>query len=319
MNEALALARRVSAKPWIWAYVGALAVWLATVMLTSGQATVGLLTAAFIFGSFFTVVSIGQMLVITLGPGNVDLTIPSTMVLGGTIAIKIMDGDAAVMPIGIAVALVVGALVGVFNFALIRLLRIPPIIATLSSSFIILSIAIVLNRGLRIKPPDVLGDFPSTLVIGVPVLAVLVIGVAAVMHVVLTRTVFGRSVTAIGQNPRAATLAGVRVERVRLATYVISAVLATIGGILLASFSGGAALNMGDPYLLTSIAVVVIGGTSVAGGFGNVPGLWGASLFLFLLTAMLNTFGVGEGVRQVLTGVIVILVIVAASFRRPSE
>ena len=76
---------------------------------------------------------------------------------------------------------------------------------------------------------------------------------------------------------------------------------------------------MGDPYLLTSIAVVVIGGTSVAGGFGNVPGLWGASLFLFLLTAMLNTFGVGEGVRQVLTGVIVILVIVAASFRRTSE
>ena len=75
---------------------------------------------------------------------------------------------------------------------------------------------------------------------------------------------------------------------------------------------------MGDPYLLTSIAVVVIGGTSVAGGDGNVPGLWGA-LFLFLLAAMLNTFGIGEGVRQVLTGVIVILVIVAASFRRAPE
>jgi ribose transport system permease protein len=241
------------------------------------------------------------------------------MVLGGTIAIKIMDGDATVIPIGIAVALVVGALVGVFNYALIRLLRIPPIIATLSSSFIILSIAIVLNRGLRIKPPAVLGDFPSALIVGVPVLAVLVIGLAAIMHIVLTRTVFGRSVTAIGQNQRAATLAGLRVERVRLAAYVISALFATIGGILLASFSGGAALNMGDPYLLTSIAVVVIGGTSVAGGFGNVPGLWGASLFLFLLTAMLNTFGVGEGVRQVLTGLIVILVIVAASFRRTSE
>jgi ribose transport system permease protein len=319
MSELVGFARRISEKPWIWAYVAAVAVWLATILLTSGQATLGLLTAAFIFGSFFTVVSIGQMLVITLGPGNVDLTIPSTMVLAGTIAIKIMDGDAAVIPIGLAVALAVGIVVGVFNFALIRLLRIPPIIATLSSSFIILSIAIVLNRGLRIKPPDVLGDFPSSLILGVPVLAILVIGLAAVMHVVLTRTVFGRSVTAIGQNQRAATLSGVPVERVRLAAYVISALFASIGGILLASFSGGAALNMGDPYLLTSIAVVVIGGTSVAGGFGNVPGLWGASLFLFLLTAMLNTFGVGEGVRQVLTGLIVILVIVAASFRRSPE
>ena len=319
MTDMIAVARRLSAKPWIWAYGAAVAVWLATILLTSGQATLGLLTSAFILGSFFTVVAIGQMLVITLGPGNVDLTIPSTMVLAGTVAIKIMDGDAAVIPIGIAVALLVGVLVGVFNFALIRLLRIPPIIATLSSSFIILSIAIVLNRGLRIKPPTILGDFPSALILGVPILAVLVIAVAAVMHVVLTRTVFGRSVTAIGQNQRAAGLAGVPIERVRLATYVISAVFASIGGILLASFSGGAALNMGDPYLLTSIAVVVIGGTSVAGGFGNVPGLWGASLFLFLLTAMLNTFGVGEGVRQVLTGLIVILVIVAASFRRSSD
>ena len=70
---------------------------------------------------------------------------------------------------------------------------------------------------------------------------------------------------------------------------------------------------MGEEYLLSSIAVVVIGGTSVAGGFANVPGLWGAALFLFLLVTMLNTFGVGEGVKQILTGAIVILVIVGAA------
>ena len=75
----------------------------------------------------------------------------------------------------------------------------------------------------------------------------------------------------------------------------------------------GAALNMGEEYLLSSIAVVVIGGTSVAGGYGNVPGLWGAALFLFLLVTMLNTFGAGAGVRLVLTGLIIIGVIVAAS------
>jgi predicted ABC-type sugar transport system permease subunit len=82
---------------------------------------------------------------------------------------------------------------------------------------------------------------------------------------------------------------------------------------VLAGFSGGAALNMGEEYLLSSIAVVVIGGTSVAGGFANVPGLWGAALFLFLLVTMLNTFGAGAGVRMILTGLIIIGVIVAAS------
>lgn len=319
MNGAPLMLRRILAKPWIWAYVAAAGTWLATVVFTHGQAASGLATAAFIFASFSTMVAIGQMFVITLGPGNIDLSIPSTMVLAGTIAIKVMDGDPAMIPVGIALTVIVGLAVGVFNFSLIRLLSIPPIIATLSSQFVILSVAIVWNRGLRIKPPEVLGDFPSALVLGIPVLAVVVIALALVMHVVLGRTIYGRSVTAIGQSERAARLSGVRVQRVRFTAYVASAVLAALAGLLLASFSGGAALNMGGPYLLTSIAVVVIGGTSVAGGDGNVPGLLGAALFLFLLSAMLNTFGVGEGVKQILTGAIVILVIVVASFRKAPE
>jgi ribose transport system permease protein len=89
-------------------------------------------------------------------------------------------------------------------------------------------------------------------------------------------------------------------------------VLAALCGFLLSCFSGGAALNMGAEYLLMSIAVVVIGGTSVAGGASNVPGLWGAALFMFLVVSMLNTYGLGAGVRLILTGLIIIAVIVAA-------
>jgi ribose transport system permease protein len=145
------------------------------------------------------------------------------------------------------------------------------------------------------------------------VIALVVIVLAVAGHILLTRTIYGRGVVAIGQNMRAAHLAGVRVERIRAATYIMCATLAGLCGYLLSAFSGGAALNMGEEYLLSSIAVVVIGGTSVAGGFANVPGLWGAALFLFLLVTMLNTFGAGAGVRLVLTGLIIIGVIVAAS------
>jgi ribose/xylose/arabinose/galactoside ABC-type transport system permease subunit len=77
-------------------------------------------------------------------------------------------------------------------------------------------------------------------------------------------------------------------------------------------------LAAGTVYLLTSIAVVIIGGTAVAGGNGNTPGIWGASLFMFLVVSMLNTYGASAGVRLVLTGVIIIAVIVAASRRRIS-
>lgn len=316
MSRAAAWARGLSAKPWVWSYLAAAAVWLATIGFTGGQGGGEVVSAALTFGTFFALVAIGQMFVITLGPGNVDLSIPATMTLAGTIAMKAMDGADAMIPVGLALALLTGLAVGVGNFALIWLLRIPPIIATLSSSFIVQSTAIWWNRGLRIKPPETLGELTTTKIAGMPLLAVLVIALAAVMHVVLTRTRFGRSVTAIGQNQRAAHLAGVRVERIRFLTYVMCAVFAGLCGYLLAAFSGGAALNMGQEYLLASIAVVVIGGTSVAGGFGNVPGLWGAALFLFLLVTMLNTYGLGAGPRLILTGAIIILVIVAASGRR---
>ena len=188
---------------------------------------------------------------------------------------KIMDGSNSMLAIGFLVSLGCGLVVGMFNYMLIRVLRIPPIIATLSSSFLILSSAIAYGRGLKIKPPPILAEFTTAQLWGIPVLAMVVILFAIVMSVILNRTLYGRSVLAIGQNMRAAWLAGINVERIRFATYVLSALLAALCGFLLSGFSGGASLNMGQEYLLASIAVVVIGGTSVAGGKANVPGIWG--------------------------------------------
>ncbi|CAG1006387.1 MAG: ABC transporter permease [Rhizobiaceae bacterium] len=310
--------RHLLRKPWIGAYAGALAIWLATVAFTEGQGGGGVLTAALSFATFSVLVAIGQMYVITLGPGNVDLSIPATMTLAGAVSMKVMDGNNAMIVPGLAIALGCGAGVGVFNYGLIRLLRIPPIIATLSSSFLFLSAAISYSRGLRIKPPPLLADFTTWIVWGVPVLAVAGMVLTFVMSVILHRTIFGRTVTAIGQNARAARLAGLPVDRVRFATYVMCGMFAGLTGYLVSGFSGGAALNMGAEYLLASIAVVVIGGTSVAGGFANLPGLWGAAMLLFLLVTMLNTYGFGAGIRMVLTGVIIIAVIAVASGRRPS-
>ena len=138
---------------------------------------------------------------------------------------------------------------------------------------------------------------------------------AVAAALVLHRTVYGRSVLAIGQNMRAAWLAGVPVGRVRFLTYILSGTLGGLNGALLAGYFRGANVDIGNEYLLASIAVVVIGGTSVAGGNANVPGVWGAALFLVLLLTMLNTFGVSAGVRLLLTGLIIVAVITAAGGR----
>lgn len=299
-------------RPWIWSYLGVILVWLATVTFTGGTGGGAIISAALSFAAFTVIVGIGQMFVITTGPGNVDLSIPATISLAGSVTMKIMDGSNAMLPVGVLIALGCGVAVGCFNYMLIRLLRIPPIIATLSSSFLILSTAIAYGRGLKIKPPSMLSEFTNARIFSIPVLAIFVVVLAIVMSVILHRTIYGRSVSAIGQNQRAAMLAGIPVERIRFATYTLSAVLASLCGFVLAGFSGGASLNMGEEYLLASIAVVVIGGTSVAGGKANVPGIWGAAIFMFLLVTMLNTFGASAGVRLIMTGVIIIAVITIA-------
>ena len=311
--------RVLLAKPWIWSFLAALGVWTATVAVTAGASMQGLSQAALTFAAFSVLVGIGQMFVITLGPGNIDLSVPATMTLSGTVALKLMDTQDGMVLQGLAVTLLIGVGVGVSNFALIKLLRIPPIIATLCLSFLVQSTAIWTNRGLRIKPPEVLADFSVASTLGIPNVALIAIALSVLAWVLLHRTVYGRWIAAVGQSLPAARMAGIPVDGARFVTYIFCAVMAALCGTLLSCFSGGAALNMGTEYLLISIAVVVIGGTAVAGGDSNVPGIWGASLFMFLVVSMLNTYGFGAGVRLIMTGIIIIGVILVASGRQSSR
>src|SRR5690606_1222684 len=127
----------LSQRPWIWSYIATIAVWLITISFTGSAGIHGLSHAAFTFAAFSVIVGLGQMFVITLGPGNIDLSVPATMTLAATIALKLMDTQNDMILAGLAVAILIGLAVGICNFALIKLLRIPPIIATLSLSFLV--------------------------------------------------------------------------------------------------------------------------------------------------------------------------------------
>jgi ribose transport system permease protein len=215
---------------------------------------------------------------------------------------------------GFAAAIVAGAAAGGANYLLIRTLRIPPIIATLSSSFVIQSIAITQSHGMN-APPAALEAFANGRIAGIPHLAIIGLVLSVAIAVLVHLSVFGRGLCAVGQNPRAAWLAGVGVESTRCIVYVISGSIAAVTGVLLSAVSGGATLDMGVEYMLISIAVVVIGGTQVTGGRASVLGIWGASMFLFLTNAVLNALGAGAGIRSIAYGMLIIGVIVAAGGR----
>ena len=137
-------------------------VWLAAIAFTGGYGAGGMITAALSLAVFMVIVGVGQMFVITLGPGNVDLSLPANIGLASAVAMKVMDGSDAMVAVGLAAALATGMAIGAANYLLIWALRIPPIIATLSASFIIQSIDISYGRGLQIKPPPGFADFTNS-------------------------------------------------------------------------------------------------------------------------------------------------------------
>jgi ribose transport system permease protein len=310
---------KLLAQPWLWSFVGAVLVWIAAITYTGGYGAGGMVSASIALAAFSAIVGIAQMFIVTLGPGNVDLSLPANIGLASAVAMKVMGGDDTMIAVGLASAIASGIGIGVANYLLIRLLRIPPIIATLSASFVIQSIGISYGRGLQIKPPPGFAAAMSDQVGGVSLLAMATVVFSVLIGLLLHRTAFGRSVAAIGQNARAAHLAGIPVERVRLMTYSLSGALGGLCGALLAGYFRGSSLDIGNEYLLTSIAVVVIGGTSVGGGKANVTGVWGASLFLVMMLTMLNTFGVSAGIRLLVSGLVIIAVIVAAGGPRDTR
>ena len=279
-------------------FVGALLVWLAAITFTGGYGAGGMITAALSLAVFMVIVGVGQMFVITLGPGNVDLSLPANIGLASAVAMKVMDGSdiqdrarpcrrarlrrgdrRSQLPADL------GAAHSADHRHAVGKLHHP-----------------VDRHQLWPRPADQaaarLCRFHQSADPGIPVLAIITVlfavgaGDRAQPH----------DLRPLGAAPsartcRAAWLAGIPVERIRFLTYTLSGTLGGLNGALLAGYFRGANVDIGNEYLLASIAVVVIGGTSVAGGKANVPGIWGAALFLVLLLTMLNTFGVSAGVR----------------------
>ena len=292
--------------PWTYGFVVALFMWV-LISFYAGFGNSGVvLSTALYFAAISVIIGLGQMFVLASGAGNIDLSTPSVLTLTAYISMKVMDGHDSRIVLGLSVALAVGALTGALNFLSISALRLPPIIATLAWSFIFQSLAYNLGGEATFKPPELLADFATTRMLGVPIMPVVVMALTALAGLVLIRGLWGRQLLAVGQSEQAARLAGVPVLRTRLWAYVICAMAAAFGGFVLTGFSGGAALNMGDAYLMESIAVAVLGGTSVAGGRANAIGIWGAALFFNLMASMLNTFHIAASYRLLLMGLIII-------------
>ncbi|MGH3256251.1 MAG: ABC transporter permease [Streptosporangiaceae bacterium] len=301
-------------RPWIWSYLAALITWI-TIGAIAGKGFTGTLTSSFGLAPFLVLVGIGQMVVITLGNGNIDLSLPNTLTLAAYVSTGVMAGGKGSIALGFLAAIAIGLAVAAINSFVILALRVPPIVATLSVGLIIQSAVLVYSNSMSAVPDPGLVTFTSYRVLGLSMLGLICIAVAVGAGFVLFRTSFGHSLQAIGQKIQAARLTGLRVRTVIVSSYVIAALFAAIAGVLLGAFSSPS-LDLGSPYLLNSIAVVVLGGSLIAGGRSNVAGIWGSSLFFLFLLALLEVMGASVAVQDIVQGLLIILVLLLVGNRR---
>jgi ribose transport system permease protein len=255
------------------------------------------------------------MYVITAGYGSIDLSVPYVMTLAGFVSVGVMDGGEGSMLLGFLAAIAAGLVVAVGNVLAIELLAIPPIVATLATGLMAQSAASVKAGDFGASVHPSLHDFTTAKLGPFPILALCTVVLAVAAGFVLHRTRFGRALQAIGQNRRAADLAGLRVNATLAMPYLISGIVGALAGVLVAAYASPS-LDIGDPFLLNSIAVVVLGGSLIQGGRSNVPGIWGGALFLILLVTLLGVLDINPATQSIVKGALIILVLVMAGPRK---
>ncbi|NDL62194.1 ABC transporter permease [Acerihabitans arboris] len=263
-------------------------------------------------GSFLLVVSFGQGLVVL--SGGMDLSVASLFMYGGVMsagAIGAAGGNIAYMlPLILLSAAAIGALSGLG----ITLLRIPPFIMTMGTGIIVASLALGATGGSTLgASPKLLADIVKGSVSGIPCIVLFTLVFSALGIVIQTRTVFGRNLYALGGSPGAARVGGIPVGAATVAAYALSGLCAALGGALLTGYSDGATLRMGDPYLLPSIAAVVVGGSSILGGKGTFIGTIAGSLFLTTVDSVIAATSLGQGWRLIVSGAIITVALLCQS------
>ena len=300
---------------WIWPLLGILMLWAALTVLTA-RFSIYSLTGVAVSASFLLLPALGQMLVITTGRGNIDLSIPSTVTFAAYLSVLTANGTDASFLMSVGIVFAVGMGIGLFNALLVLVLGIPAMIATLASGYILATGVMIVNAQIStFSRAPLLGWLATGRIGQVPVIMLISCLIALLIGFLLARSAYGRQLFAVGQSMEAARLAGVRVERTIASTFVVSAVLSSLTGLLMSGYAGGAFLEMGTPYLLQSVGAVVLGGTLIAGGSATAFGTLLGGMLLVMIVTTMQIAGLPPGAQDILQGVVIIAVLSVAGTR----
>lgn len=308
---------KLSAGRWFWN--ATLPVALVLLLLSFAAVDHGVLSPANLLNvaqqtSYLALFAMAQTVVIltrgfdlALGPTVSMVSVGTALAMAGAAASG--HDTATILLAGLAAGFGLGIACGLFNGIVIALLGVNPFVATLGSYNIAIGVATTLSAGRPVQGvPKLFSQiFYSGGIFGVPAAIAITVAIGMALHLMLSRTVFGRSLYIIGTNPRAAAVAGLPVKRILVATYVLCSGLAALGAIMLTARTGSGEPNLGGALSLQAIAGAVVGGTSLAGGRGGVGTAVLGALFITILSNGMNLTRIDGYIQMVVLGAIVII------------
>ncbi|GHE06337.1 hypothetical protein U879_07385 [Defluviimonas sp. 20V17] len=253
----------------------------------------------------FGFVALGLSLVIFTG--GIDLSVSTTASLTAVVVAQLWHGFGMNIWVAAGIGLLLGALLGAINVLVIIRLKIEPLIATLATSFIYGSIATAVAGN---APPSGFPDAFNALgggALGIlPYQLLLFVPLCLGFWLLVARSAYGRKLVMVGYNREVALYSGIRVERILVVAYVLSGVMAAVAGLVLAAYYSAARPDMGDPLLLATLTMVVLGGVSIFGGEGTMLGVILAVFILGFLRQGMMIAGFSDMVTTMVTGAILI-------------
>lgn len=290
------------------AYGVLVVLWLVTSLTVQGFGTIGHIRYVLQTGAFLGIVAAGQTLVVMTG--GIDLSVAGVMALGAVVCPQLVTVSHLAPGLAIVLALAVCIVVGLTNGAGIAFLGVPPLVMTLAIESVIEGGLLIYTQG---SPEGThiafLDTVANTSAVGLPTpfWIWMAISLGCLWLLVLSR--HGRAMYALGANPLAARLSGVPVALTTLLVYALCSLLAGVAGLMLFGYSNSSDLSIGAPYVLNSIAAVVLGGTSILGGRGTYLGTIAGTLLIVVITTLLNVWNISEAGRQLVEGVLIILLL----------
>lgn len=296
-------ARRLAGNRTVLPFLALVLVWLVAAVTTDGFASWAKTGYLMQTASYLGIVGVGQTLVVLMG--GIDLSVSGVVSLAAVACAQVATGYGG--GAGIAAALGASALVGAANAFGVVTLRLPPLVMTLATGTIISGALLVYTNGSpRSASVGLLTSLANGKAAGVPLAFLLWLGIGLVCLWLLHLSRLGRQAVALGLSQPASRISGVSVPATSYAMYIGCSVLAGVAGLVLFGFTGTSSLTMGDPYQLQSIAVVVLGGTSILGGRGHVLGTVAGALMLTVLTSVLQAWNLSQAAQQVFLGALIV-------------